>query len=142
MSSDDTFTQLFEGPSRLRRTWRWFATPPRSAGSLSDHDVLLELNSVDMTVRFFADRLEYRRRLGAKHGTVPYRSIRVARLMASATLLVKHPASASANSSHEVAKKMVITLDARATPLTFDFRGESSELVREALLLIDRGLER
>ncbi|MGB8197042.1 MAG: hypothetical protein WCF25_08550 [Acidimicrobiales bacterium] len=141
MSSDDTFTQLFEGPSRLRRAWRWFAQPPRSARPLSDRDVLLELHSVDMTVRFFDDRLEYHRRLGAKHGTVPYRSIRVARLVASASLLVKRPASTNVDSSRE-AKKMVITVDARATPLIFDFRAESSEKVREALLLIDRGLER
>jgi hypothetical protein len=142
MDSEDTFTERLEGSSRARRLWRWFLRPPRSAEPLDDHDVLLELSSVDMTVRFFEDRLEYHRRLGSKHGTVAYRAIRVARLVSRSSLLVKQPVSTRTDTSHDVAKKLVLTLQSRAKALTFDFRSEPIETVREAFLLIDRGLQR
>ena len=142
MDSEDTFTELFEGPSRARRLWRWFMRPPRSAEPMSDLGVLLELSSVDMTVRFFADRLEYHRRLGAKHGSVAYREIRVARLVSGSSLLVKQPTSTIPDTSHDTPKKLVLTLEPRVKPLTFDLRSEPSEKLREALALIDRGLQR
>jgi hypothetical protein len=141
MDSEDTFTELFEGPSRARRLWRWFLRLPRSAEPLDDRDVLLELSSVDMTVRFFEDRLEYHRRLGAKRGSVAYRAIRVARLVSGSSLLVKQPSS-HVDTSRDAAKTLVLTLQSRARALSFDFRSEPIETVREAFLLIDRGLQR
>jgi hypothetical protein len=141
MNSEDTFTEHVEGPSRARRLWRWFARPPRSAEPLGDHDVVLELSSVDMTVRFFEDRLEYHRRLGAKHGSVAYRAIRVARLVNRSSLLIKQPSS-NGDAARDTPKQLVLTLHSRAKPLTFDFRGEPIQTLREAFLLIDRGLQR
>src|ERR1700685_635726 len=137
MHSEDTFTELFQGPSRARRLWRWFLRPPRSAEPLDDRGVLLALSSVDMTVRFFEDRLEYHRRLGAKHGSVAYRAIRVARLVSGSSLLVKQPASTMPATSHGTPKKLVLTLEPRVKPLTFDFRSEPSAKLREALALIE-----
>ena len=142
MDSEDTFTELFQGPSRARRLWRWFLRPPRSAEPLDDRGVLLALSSVDMTVRFFEDRLEYHRRLGAKHGSVAYRAIRVARLVSGSSLLVKQPTATSAHTSHDAPKKLVLTLASHGKPLRFDFRSEPYERIREALMLIDRGLQR
>jgi hypothetical protein len=139
MNGDDTFTELFGRPSRARRLWHWFVQPPRSAEPMSDNDVVLELSSVDMTVRFYEDRLEYHRRLGAKHGSIPYREIRVARLVSGSSLLVKHPTSTAADTTP---KKLVLTLHAGEHAPTFDFGAEPSEKVREALALIDRGLLR
>jgi hypothetical protein len=142
MNAEDTFSELFDGPSRARRLWRWFTQPPRSAEPMSDLDVVLELSSVDMTVRFFEDRLEFHRRLGSKYGSVAYREIRVARLVRGSSLLVKQPTSTSADASHDTPKKLVLTLHAGTKSLTFDFHGEPSEKVRSALGLIDRGLLR
>jgi hypothetical protein len=139
MNGDDTFTELFGRASRARRAWRWFMQPPRSAEPMSDLGVLLELSSVDMMVRFYEDRLEYHRRLGAKHGSVAYREIRVARLVSGSSLLVKHPTSAAADTTP---KKLVLTLHSGVKAPTFDFGAEPSAKVREALALIDRGLLR
>jgi hypothetical protein len=140
MNADDTFTSIFQGPSRARRAWRWFARAPRSAEPMDDRDVLLELSTLDMTVRFFEDRLQYHRRLGAKHGTVPYRAIHVARLVNHSTLM-KQPATATFEATQELPKKLVLTIESRVRPLTFDFRREPTDKIRAVLVLIDRGLQ-
>src|SRR5271170_4838341 len=52
----------------------------RTAQHSRPTDTLLELSSVDMWVDFCEDRLEYRRRLGAKHGVIPYGHVRAVTL--------------------------------------------------------------
>jgi hypothetical protein len=108
--------------------------------SLSD-SALFELSSVDMFVAFYEDHLEYRRRLGSKHGAVAFADIR------SVELIKKIPTSVSVGTktvfdvSRAYAKKMVLSLDSRRTPLVFDFRTEALDDVQEAMDLIGRHLD-
>ncbi len=109
----------------------------RTAQRSRPTDTLLELSSVDMWVDFCEDRLEYRRRLGAKHGVIPYGHVR------AVTLQQQSPASLSVGettfeTSHAYTKKMILNVDTRRSPLVFDFRGEPIELVQQALDIVKR----
>jgi hypothetical protein len=95
-------------------------------------DALLELSSVDATVAFFDDRLEYQSRLGPKHGVVPYDRIRAARLKAKKS----NTHGAATFGAFTGSKKMVLTVSAHRAPVTFDFRTEPLESVREAFAII------
>jgi hypothetical protein len=109
----------------------------RTAEHSRPTDTLLELASVDMWVDFCEDRLEYRRRLGSKHGVIPYGHVR------AVTLQQQSPASISVGettfeTSHAYTKKMILNIDTRRGPLVFDFRSEPIELVQQALDIVKR----
>jgi hypothetical protein len=95
-------------------------------------NALLELSSVDATVAFFEDRLEYQSRLGPKHGVIPYDRIRAARLKAKKS----NTHGAATFGAFTGSKKMVLTVSAHRAPVTFDFRTEPLESVREAFAII------
>jgi hypothetical protein len=103
-------------------------------------DALFELSSVDQTVAFFADRLEYRRRLGSKHGTIPYRVVRAASLVARPPVSTSGPSITTFESELAVSKKLQLTIESDRRSLTFDFRTEPTEIIQEALALIERGM--
>jgi len=109
----------------------------RTAQHSRPTDTLLELSSVDMWVDFCEDRLEYRRRLGAKHGVIPYGHVR------AVTLQQQSPAAISVGettfeTSRAYTKKMILNIDTRRSPLVFDFRSEPIELVQQALDIVQR----
>ena len=103
-------------------------------------DALFELSSVDQTVAFFDDRLEFGRRLGSKHGTIPYRVVRAASLVARPPVSMSGPATTTFESELDVSKKLELTIESHRRSLTFDFRTEPIEIIQEALALIERGM--
>lgn len=124
---------------RGARAQRRFAAERRALARSGDV-ALLVLSSVDMTVTFFEDRLEYRRRLGAKHGEIAYDEIRDVRLIDRSSVAKRVTTSATFDELVELSKKMEITMDARRGSLTFDFRSETINTVDEALALVARGV--
>jgi hypothetical protein len=111
----------------------------RTAKHSRPADALLELSSIDMWVDFCEDRLEYRRRLGSKHGVIPYAHVR------TVTLQQRSPTTISVGdttfgASREFSKKMVFQLHSRRSPLIFDFRSEPIDLVQQALDVVNRRL--
>jgi hypothetical protein len=100
-------------------------------------DSLMELSSVDMTVAFFEDRLEFRRRLGSKHGVIRYAELEAVRRARGMMNVASN--SALANS---LARKEVILTIASRRPLSFDFRSESAENVQRAIDMMRRGMSR
>jgi hypothetical protein len=104
-------------------------------------DSVLELSSVDMTVAFFDDRLEFRRRLGSKHGVVHYSELEAVRLAATSPSMIHAAPNPALAPSHARTEVILITAS-RAGPLIFDFRSESAQKVHEAIAIMRRGMPR
>jgi hypothetical protein len=104
-------------------------------------DALVELSSIDKTVDFFDDRLEFRSRLGSAHGVIPYGRVRAVRIVGR-TLL---PRISTKTNTYDIElaipSKMSLTLESAHRPVTFDFRSESPERVEGALALVRGYLE-
>jgi hypothetical protein len=115
------------------------AVAGRTAKHSRPADALLELSSIDMWVDFCEDRLEYRRRLGSKHGVIPYAHVRSVTLQQHSPTMVS-VGDTTFGASRTYSKKMVLNLDTRRAPLVFDFRGEPIDLVQQALDIVNRRL--
>jgi putative oligomerization/nucleic acid binding protein len=105
-------------------------------------DALVELASIDRTVAFYDDRLEYRSRIGSKHGVIPYRRVNAVDLVEGFAL----PTIETTNDTIAViaasSKKMIFALKSRRRPLVFDFRSETSDTVNAAVTIVRRRLAR
>lgn len=103
-------------------------------------DQPLELSSVDMEVTFFEDYLEFRRRLGSKHGVIRYAQIQAVDQAEKSWPTIRVSADDIFESSPTATKMMVLTVQTHRSPVTFDFRSEPSERIQEALDIIRRGV--
>ncbi|MGD0852456.1 MAG: SHOCT domain-containing protein [Acidimicrobiales bacterium] len=125
------------GALRARREAAW----RQGHGLAVSADALLELSSIDQTVDFFEDRLEFRSRLGSAHGVIPYSRVRAVRILGRAVA----PRISTKTNTYDIVlatpSKMSLTLDSAHRPVTFDFRSESPERVDEALAVVRRYLQ-
>lgn len=101
---------------------------------------LLELSSIDMKVTFFGDHLEYRRRLGSKHGAVPYNRIQAVDMAERSWPAMRASADDIFEAPPTVTKMMVLTVTSRRRPVTFDFRSEPSRRIQDALDVVNKGV--
>lgn len=101
-------------------------------------DALIELSSIDKTVAFYDDRLEFRSRLGSKHGVIPFNRVRKVSIVGQSLT----PRITTRTNTYDVVlstpTKMSLTLDSLRKPVTFDFRSEPKERVEEAVALVRR----
>jgi putative oligomerization/nucleic acid binding protein len=135
MATEDMIGEKFRAPRhdlRARLTGIVFGKP--ASGSLSE-GAHFELSSLDMLVGFYEDRLEYHRRLGSKHGVIPYRDIRAARLVKKVPLSVSI-GNETFGASRSFSKKLILHVVTLRRPLVFDFRTEPLEDVQRALELV------
>ena len=127
-----------------RRRWHGASSTRRArdASEWSTQGLLFELASVDQTVRFYEDRLEYRRRLGSKRGVIPYSHVGYVRLRAKSSHAKLVLGNSTLDPSRTSAKVVTLILDSRRRPVRFDFRTEPLELVRSATDVIESGMNR
>ena len=113
---------------------------PGPANGSAVGDALVTLSSIDMTVEIYEDCLSYRRRLGSKHGVIPFDNIRTASLTTRSLALNTRSTSLKFEPSNVVTKTMVLTFGPGHKNVTFDFRSEPIERIQEALTIIRRGV--
>ncbi len=137
-------SMIVHGNQRHKRELEWQRRATTQWNDEGAHNLgaRLVLSSIDQRVAFYEDRLEYRRRLGSKHGVVPYDTVRAARLAKKTGLTIERPSGETFESTILFSKKMVLHTASRRRPLTFDFRSEPFESVREALAFVERGMTR
>jgi hypothetical protein len=97
---------------------------PGPANGSAVGDALVTLSSIDMTVEIYEDCLSYRRRLGSKHGVIPFDHIRTASLTTRSLALNTRSTSLKFEPSNVVTKTMVLTFGPGHKNVTFDFRSE------------------
>jgi hypothetical protein len=141
MSLKGKFAELNERHKRELDWQRKTASRWDADGSFAV-DAVIELSSVDQTVAFFDDRLEFGRRLGSKHGTIYYMVVGAARLVERPLDSMSGPVTSTFESSCDLTKKMELTIEARRRTVVFDFRTEPIETVQGALALVKRGMSR
>jgi hypothetical protein len=104
-------------------------------------DALIELSSIDQTVAFYDDRLEFRSRLGSKHGLIPFHDVRKVSIVGHSVT----PRISTKTNTYDVVlsrpTKMSFALASAHRPVTFDFRSEPPERVNEAMDLVRRYLQ-
>src|ERR1700722_9160606 len=122
---------------RVLRDRRDAATQWNLDGRIASRS-LLELSSVDMTVAFFHDRLEYRRRLGSRHGVIPYTSLTTVRLAQRPSLMIN--TKDTALEPFHARKDVILTVAGRRRTRTFDFRRESLDDCHRAMEIMRAGM--
>lgn len=135
----DNFAETSKASRAARSTRRVAARDLVGSEDASVAQLLLQLDSVDMTVNFFEDHLEFRRRLGSRHGEISYDEIRAAALAKRSRPTIRVSRHDIVPSSPRVTKRMTITTRSRKK-VTFDFRTEKSDRIQEALKIIELGV--
>ena len=105
-------------------------------------DALVELAAIDKTVAFYDDRIEYRSRIGSKHGVIPYRRLNSIALVEGFAVPIVVTTKDTLAVTPATSKKVVIALKSRRRPLIFDFRGEATETVNAAMAIVQQRLAR
>lgn len=105
-------------------------------------DALVELTSLDKTVAFYDDRLEFRSRIGTKHRVIPYRRIDAISLNEGFAVPTVVTTKETFAVTPATSKKMVMELKSRRRPQTFDFRHESIERINTAMAIVRQRLAR
>ena len=105
-------------------------------------DALVELTSLDKTVAFYDDRLEFRSRIGSNHGLIPYRRINAISLDEGFAVPTIVTSKETFTVTSATSKKLVLILKSRRRPLIFDFRHEPTESINAAIAIVQKRLAR
>ena len=139
LALNDTLRALLPTRVQRRHARQHDATPHDHADDVGD--VIVEMSSIDMTVKFFEDRLLFRRRLGSKHGVIHYRDVRTLRLRRRASRQFG-VTKGSTGTSLALTKKMTFRVKGERRLVTFDFHDEPLDRVKDAFSVVQRGMPR